>query len=65
MHLVLEIWGNTPLFFRLTVPSSRFRSPLLEAEDMLLGPVGFRDGTPKAPDKDRATDLGEPPLPDP
>jgi hypothetical protein len=56
------ICGNVPLFvFLLVVPSSLFNSPLFEAEDILLGPVGFLVGTPaKAPDNDRAAALGDP-----
>jgi len=49
------------LFLR-TVPSSLFSSPLLDAELMLLGPVGFLAGTAKEPDKTLAADLGEPLL---
>ena len=50
--------------FRLTtVPSSLFNSPLLDAELMLLGPVGFLAGTPPSvPDSFLAADLGEPPC---
>jgi hypothetical protein len=53
-----------PLFALLGGSLSRFRSPpLLDALDMLLGPVGFRVGTPpNAPDSFRAADLGEPPC---
>jgi len=45
----------------ITVPLSLFSSPpLLDVEDMLLGPVGFRVGTPpKAPDITRDDDLGD------
>lgn len=55
---------SLPLLALLTVPSSRFRSPpLFDAVDMLLGPVGFRVGTPpSAPDSFLAADLGEPPC---
>lgn len=43
--------------------SSRFKpSPLFDALLMLLGPVGFRVGTPvMAPESFLAADLGEPP----
>lgn len=54
--------SGIPLFALLTVPSSRFSSPLFDAVDMLLGPVGLRVGTPpSAPDSFRAADLGDPP----
>lgn len=56
--------AGIPLFALLTVPSSQFRSPpLLDALDMLLGPVGLRAGTPpNAPDSFLAADLGDPPC---
>lgn len=58
--------GNTiiPLFALLAGSFSRFSSPpLLDALDILLGPVGFRVGTPpNAPDSFRAADLGDPPC---
>lgn len=54
--------GVIPLFlFLLTVPSSLFKSPLLDAELMLRGPVGFLAGTPSAPDDNiLAAARGEP-----
>lgn len=63
LEIDLKDQGEIPLFlFLLTVPSSLFKSPLLEAEDILLGPVGFLAGTPpNAPDKDRGAERGDPP----
>jgi len=58
--LLLAIVPNVSLFlFLRTVPSSLFRSPLLDVELMLLGPVGFLVLTPNEPDNMRAADLGE------
>lgn len=51
---------NVSLFRLMTVPSSRFNSPLL-VELMLLGPVGFLVGTGREPESFRAADLGDPP----
>jgi hypothetical protein len=41
--------------------SSLFKSPILDAELILLGPVGFLVGAPKDPDNFLAADLGDPP----